>query len=135
MVTKFDIEKFTGANDFELWKIKMEAILIQQGCLEALEGEMNMSSSLTPAEKTSMVNRARSAIILCLGDKTLREVAKERTAAGMWAKLESLYMTKSLAHRLCLKQQLYSFKMVESRSIEEQLADSKRSLMILKISV
>lgn len=26
---------------------------------------------------------------------------------AMWANIKSLYITKSLAHRLCLKQQLY----------------------------
>lgn len=100
MTTKFDIEKFTGSNDFGLWKIKMEAILIQQGCDEALKGESNMPSTLTQAKKKSMIDKARSAIILCLGDKAPREVAKEKTAVGIWAKLESLYMTKSLAHKL-----------------------------------
>ncbi|RDY04308.1 hypothetical protein CR513_12029, partial [Mucuna pruriens] len=28
---KFDIEKFFGSNDFGLWRIKMQAILIHQG--------------------------------------------------------------------------------------------------------
>jgi hypothetical protein len=50
----------------------------------------------------------------------LRDVAKEPTAASMWSKLESLYMTKFLAHRQFQKQQLYSFKTVESNSIMEQ---------------
>jgi len=68
-----------------------------------------------------MVDKARSAIFLCLGDKDLREVAKEPTAASMWSKLESWYMTKSLAHQQFLKQQLYSFKMGESKAIIEQL--------------
>ncbi|WVZ05356.1 hypothetical protein V8G54_018702 [Vigna mungo] len=111
MATKFDVEKFNGANDFGLWKIKMEAILIQ------------MSGAMTQEEKKKMGDKARSAIILCLGDKVLREVAKEKTAAEIWAKLESLYMTRSLAHRLCLKQQLFSFKMSELRTIEEQIAE------------
>ncbi|WVZ11959.1 hypothetical protein V8G54_016489 [Vigna mungo] len=123
MTTKFDVEKFNGANDFGLWKIKMEAILIQQGCNEALKGESRMSDAMTQEEKKKMGDKARSAIILCLGDKVLREVAKEKTAAEIWAKLESLYMTRSLAHRLCLKQQLFSFKMSESRTIEEQIAE------------
>ncbi|WVY90035.1 hypothetical protein V8G54_035549 [Vigna mungo] len=123
MATKFDVEKFNGANDFGLWKIKMEAILIQQGCDEALKGESRMSGTMTQEEKKKMGDKARSAIILCLGDKVLREVAKEKTAAEIWAKLESLYMTRSLAHRLCLKQQLFSFKMSESRTIEEQIAE------------
>ena len=124
--TKYDIDKFSRENDFDLWKIKMEAILIQQGCAEAIKGEERMSASLSQKEKTDMIEKARSAIILCLGDKALREVARERIAVTMWIKLESLYMTKSLAHRLCLKQQLYSFKMTETRSIVEQLAKSNK---------
>jgi uncharacterized membrane protein YheB (UPF0754 family) len=121
--TKYDIYKFSGENDSGLWKIKMEAILIQQGCAEEIKGEERMSASLSQKEKTDMIEKARSAIILCLCDKALREVARERTAVAMWIKLESLYMTKSLAHRLCLKQQLYSFKRTETRSIVEQLAE------------
>ena len=101
----------------------MEAILIQHGCAKALKGEERMSESLSSKEKSEMIDRARSAIILCLGDKALREVAREKIAASMWLKLESLYMTESLANRLCLKQQLYTFKMTESRIVTEQSAD------------
>ena len=75
-----------------------------------------------------MVDKVRSAIVLCLGDKVLRDVAKEPTATSMWSKLESLYMTKSLAHRQFLKQQLYSFKMVESKTIMEQLMEFNKIL-------
>jgi len=64
-----------------------------------------------------------NAIILCLGDKVLREVAREITDVSMWSKLNSLYMTKSLAHRQCLKQQLYFYRMVESKPIMEQLTE------------
>jgi len=75
-----------------------------------------------------MVDKARIAIVLWLGDKVLRDVAKEPTATSMWSKLESLYMSKSLAHRKFLKQQLYSFKMMESKAIMEQLAEFNRIL-------
>ena len=128
MGSKWDIEKFTGDNDFGLWKVKMEAVLIQQKCEKALKGEGSLPVTMSRAEKTEMVDKARSAIVLCLGDKVLREVAKEPTAASMWAKLESLYMTKSLAHRQFLKQQLYSFKMVESKAIMEQLTEFNKIL-------
>ena len=67
--TKYDIEKFSRENDFGLWRIRMEAILIQHGCVEALKGEKRMSESLSSKEKSEMIDRARSAIILCLGDK------------------------------------------------------------------
>ena len=123
MGSKWDIEKFTGDNDFELWKVKMEAVLIQQKCVKALKGEGSLPVTMSRAEKTEMVDKVRSAIVLCLGDKVLREVAKEPTVTSMWAKLESLYMTNSLAHRQFLKQQFYSFKMVESKAIMEQLTE------------
>lgn len=128
MGSKWDIEKFTGSNDFGLWKVKMQAVLTQQKCVEALKGEAAMPAHLTQAEKREMIDKAKSAIVLCLGDKVLRDVAREATAASMWAKLESLYMTKSLAHRQLLKQQLYSFRMVESKTISEQLAEFNKIL-------
>ena len=103
MGSKWDIEKFTGDNDFGLWKVKMEAVLIQQKCEKALKGEGSLPVTMSRAEKTEMVDKARSAIVLCLGDKDLREVAKDTTATSMWSKFEYLYMTKSLTHRQVLK--------------------------------
>jgi len=109
MGSKWDIEKFTVNKDFGLWKVKIEAVLIQQKCEKALKGEGVLPVTMSQAEKTEMMDKARSLIVLCLRDKVLRDVAKETTAASLWSKLESLYMTKSLANRQFLKQQLYSF--------------------------
>ena len=121
MGSKWDIERFTRDNDFGLCKVKMEAVLIQQKCEKALNGEGVLPVTMSQAEKTDMVDKARSVIVLCLVDKVLRDVVKGPTTASMWPKLESLYMTTSLAHRQFLKQQLYSFKMVESKVIMKQL--------------
>ena len=51
-----------------------------------------------------MLEKAHSSIILCLGDKVLREVSKEESAMAVWLKLESLYILKSLVNCLYLKQ-------------------------------
>ena len=72
-----------------------------------------MPTTLSDTEKAEMDGKALSDIILCLADKVLREVAKEKSAASMWAKLDKLYMTKSLTQKQLLKQQLYFFRMVE----------------------
>lgn len=112
---KFDIEKFNEKNDFGLWRIKMRAILIQQGLDQALKGEQAMERD--SKEMVQNLAKVQSAIILCLGDKPLREVSKEDSAAAMWTKLESLYMTKSLANRLYMKQKLCSFKIIDERHI------------------
>ena len=66
--TKYDIEKFLGKNDFGLWRIKMRAILVQQGLVDALRGESGLSANLSPKEKTEIMEKAHSAIIPCLGD-------------------------------------------------------------------
>jgi len=50
-----------------------------------------------------MVEKARRAIVLCLVDKVLREVAKEPTAASMWSKFEYLYMTNPKATTLLIQ--------------------------------
>lgn len=89
-------------------------------CLdEALKGEEAMEGD--SKEKIQKLAKAQSAIILCLGDKPLREVSKEASATVMWTKLESLYMTKSLANRLYMKQKLYSFKIDDEKNISEKI--------------
>jgi len=133
MGSNWDIEKFTGDNYFGLWKVKMEAVLIHQKCEKTLKGEGALPVTMSRAEKTEMVDKTRSAIVLCLGDKVLKEVTKEPTVASTWSKFEYLYMTKSLAHRQFLKQQLYSFEMVESKAIMEQLVEFNKTLDDLEI--
>ena len=71
----------------------MEALLINQGLGDAFEPVtkkegMKASSSLTPQQATDIDKRARSTIILSLGDSVIREVAKEKTVADLWAKLK-----------------------------------------------
>ncbi|GKB42755.1 hypothetical protein Tco_0887697 [Tanacetum coccineum] len=82
-ITRFNIKKFDGKNDFGLWKIKMRALMVQQGCDAALE--------TLPVD--------------------MEAVTKETTAAEILTKLTSLYMTKSLANRLYLKKKLYTYYM------------------------
>jgi hypothetical protein len=96
MAVKFDIEKFNGRNDFNLWRVRMKALLVQQGLSKVLKGKDALPESLTEDEKEEILKRAHSAIQLCLRNEVLREVVKEDTAANLWLKLESLYMTKSL---------------------------------------
>ncbi|GAU47272.1 hypothetical protein TSUD_280950 [Trifolium subterraneum] len=81
MGSKWEIEKFTGSNDFGLWKVKVRAILTQQKCDEALKGMAGMPDNLSDEEKTEMDGKTLSAMILCLADKVLKEVDKEKSAA------------------------------------------------------
>ncbi|GKE47914.1 hypothetical protein Tco_1479172, partial [Tanacetum coccineum] len=51
----------------------------------------------------------------------LREVDKEDYAAGVWLKLETLNMTKSLANKLYLKKKLFTFYMHSPKKLSEHI--------------
>nr|GEY30295.1 retrovirus-related Pol polyprotein from transposon TNT 1-94 [Tanacetum cinerariifolium] len=71
---------------------------------------------MTDADKTATLKidvykKAHSALLLCLDNKVLQEVKKGDSTMGVWLKLETLYMTKSLANKLYLKKKLFTFYM------------------------
>ncbi|GJX66939.1 hypothetical protein Tco_0302666 [Tanacetum coccineum] len=90
---KCDIEKFDGTGDFRLWRIKMHALLIQNGCSERSYWRDDCS--------------------------------------GVWSKLETLYMTKSLANKLYLKKKFYTFYMSAGRKIFEHIDEFNKMVLDL----
>jgi len=48
-------------------------------------------------------------------------VLDKTTAADLWTRLEELYMTKSLAYKIRLKERLYSFRMAEGTPDKKHL--------------
>uniref|UniRef100_A0A803PGK5 GAG-pre-integrase domain-containing protein n=1 Tax=Cannabis sativa TaxID=3483 RepID=A0A803PGK5_CANSA len=131
-IAKYDVEKFTGTNDFGLWRMEMKALLIHQGLYEALLGEKFVPDLMSEKDKKETLAKAHSAIILTLGDNVLRKVAKEDIVTVAWLKLESLYMTKSSVNRLYLKHALYSFKMMEDKSIGKQIDEFNKLILDFK---
>nr|GEU92108.1 retrovirus-related Pol polyprotein from transposon TNT 1-94 [Tanacetum cinerariifolium] len=83
------------------------------------------------SSESELNKKAHSAVILCLGNKVLREVTRETTAAGVWSKLETLYMTKSLANKLYLKKKLYTFYMPAGRKISEHIDEFNKIVLDL----
>ncbi|KAK2999560.1 hypothetical protein RJ639_023203 [Escallonia herrerae] len=59
---KYDLEKFDGSNDFSLWRMKMRAVLIQQGLLKALKGKEGLPETMSADEKEDMLEKAHSAL-------------------------------------------------------------------------
>jgi len=60
-------------------------------------------------------------IQLCLADEVMYNVMDEETITGLWSRLETLYMIKSLSNKLCLKKQLYGLCMNEGTVVLEHL--------------
>nr|GEV44650.1 reverse transcriptase domain-containing protein [Tanacetum cinerariifolium] len=127
-ITRFDIKKFDGKNDFELWKIKMRALMIKQGYDASLE---TLPAYMQAGEKVALMKKAYSTLILCLGDRVLREVIKKITDEGIWTKLTSLYMTKCLANSLYLKKKLYKYNMSPVMKLGDHIDEFNKLILNL----
>ncbi|GKB46849.1 zinc finger, CCHC-type containing protein [Tanacetum coccineum] len=127
-ITRFDIEKFDGKNDFGLWKIKMRALMVQHGCDAVLE---TLPADMEAGEKSALMKKAYNTLILCLGDRVLWEVNKETFVEGIWTKLTSLYMTKSLANRLYLKKKLYTYYMSPGTKLDDHIDEFNKLILDL----
>ena len=130
--TKYDIEKFNGKNDFGLWKMKMEAILIQQGNEKALLLDKDLPESVTENEMQEFQRKAYSSIILSLSDQVMRKVSHEKTVVGVWKKLEERYRTRAFPNRIYMKEHLYGLKIEESKPIDDSLDEFNKLVLDLE---
>ncbi|KAH9670747.1 hypothetical protein KPL70_017094 [Citrus sinensis] len=132
--SKFEVEKFTGENDFHLWRLKMRALLVHQGLEETLGDPRSEKkpSKLFDEEMQDALDKAHSTLILSLGDGVLREVGDQTTAAGLWKKLEDLYTKKSLTKRLCTKKRLYTLQMEEGSSLATHIDNFNKIILDLE---
>lgn len=73
---KFELDKFTGENNFTLWRIKMKALLVHQG-ISIVIHKQELESVEDKAKIQEAQAKAHSALILSLGDEVLREVSEE----------------------------------------------------------
>jgi hypothetical protein len=78
---KFEIEKFNGKNNFEIWKVKMHDLLVQQGVVKALLGKAKQPATITDEDWDEIDARALSAIRLCLADDVLFNIVSEKTTS------------------------------------------------------
>ena len=136
---KVDVQKFDGEISFNLWKVQMRAAPIQHGLWKVLSGPYTKPSMMTDEQWAEQQKKKRgslrddeweelelkalSAIQLCLAPHVLSEVLDKTTAVGLWVRLEELYMTKSLANKIQLKETLYTFRMTEGTPVQKHLND------------
>jgi len=64
--TKYEVKKFTSLNDFGLWRLKMHALLVQQGLLEVLESEFMLDVAIEKKDKKMLLEKAHNTIVLSL---------------------------------------------------------------------
>uniref|UniRef100_A0A803NRR8 Retrovirus-related Pol polyprotein from transposon TNT 1-94 n=1 Tax=Cannabis sativa TaxID=3483 RepID=A0A803NRR8_CANSA len=129
--TRFEVDKFSSTNNFGLWRIKMKALLVHQGIHQAVDKEELKELGEDKKKIKEIEIKAHSAILLSLGDEVLREVSDEGTAIGLWEKLASIYLKKSLANKLYLKKKLYTLKIDDAKNLKNHLDEFNRIILDL----
>jgi hypothetical protein len=62
--SKFEVEKFRGKNNFEIWKLKIQDLLVQLRLQKALVGNSRKSTSMTKENLEDLHERALNTICL-----------------------------------------------------------------------
>ncbi|MBA0660430.1 hypothetical protein Goklo_012447 [Gossypium klotzschianum] len=100
IVTRFEIEKFDGVTNFNLWQVRMMAIIVQTGLKKVVTGKK--PENLNQIEWEELDEKALSVIQLCLANMVLQEVLMEKTSL--------------------LKQRLFTFRMNESKLLRDHIS-------------
>jgi hypothetical protein len=117
--SRIEIKKFSGHN-FELWKIKIEDLLVYQEKWETFcLGTMPIGMSMEEWE--NLERRERSMIPICLSYSILLNVLGEDSAKKLWDKLGILYQSKFMVNKLFLIKKLYILRMSEGSSVTKHL--------------
>ena len=121
MLGRIDVKKFYGTK-FEMWKLKMEDLLIDQDLWDAIDEKKLRPKDPTLAAQYDVTDKKDKGLIrLCLADSILINVHEEPTAKKLWKKLSEIYQGKSLVNKIFLRKKLYSLRMEEDGHISEYL--------------
>lgn len=119
---------------FNIWKIHMMGVLVQNGLKKALASKKKKKpATMTNEQWKELDEEALSTIQLSLALHVIREVLDKITTAELWLGLETIDQTKSLANKILLKERLYTFSMAEGTSIQNYLEEFNSIIIDLEI--
>ena len=95
-ISSFDIEKFNGSGDFNLWKKKIRVVLIQQNVDLMIENEFEYLVTLKSFQRNEIKKSAYNTLYIHLADNILREVDDLADLVEIWKRLDHLYLTNTL---------------------------------------
>ncbi|KAL0431871.1 UNVERIFIED_CONTAM: Retrovirus-related Pol polyprotein from transposon TNT 1-94 [Sesamum radiatum] len=83
---KFEVVKFDGIGNFELWQTRVKDLLAQQGILKVLRPQK--PASMDDEDLEELQQRAAGTIHLCLTDEIMYHVMNLKSPGEEWKKLE-----------------------------------------------
>ncbi|GBN12713.1 Retrovirus-related Pol polyprotein from transposon TNT 1-94 [Araneus ventricosus] len=108
-----------NANNYSVWKFKMEMILIKEDLFHLIEDD----TPSQPDEKYIKKDRqARAIINLCIEDSQIIHIKYETTAKATWNNLKTIHERSNLSSKLFLLRKLYATKMSEDGNMNEHIS-------------
>ncbi|XP_064541216.1 uncharacterized protein LOC135430471 isoform X2 [Drosophila montana] len=99
-----------GKDNFETWKIQMQAVLIKNYLWNYVNG-MHVRTEANALQWESEDARAKSEIILAMSSSELKHVKNCETSNDMWKELHSIYQSTWPARKAVLLKSLILLKM------------------------
>ena len=101
-----EISRFDGKSNFSLWQARVKDVLIQQGLVEALICQERPGTMEEETWRWLQIQTMNTIRLYLMDDVTIH-VLNETSPIVLWAKLEELYMGKTLTNMLLLWRQFY----------------------------
>ena len=129
---------FDGTGDFGIWKKRMLANLSVQGLKDVIvpqsqalvikesgeeDEDTKKKKDQDEAARLERDEKTMNLIFMSVGDHVLRKLDKCSTALEAWELLDRLYMAKTLPSRVHAQLKVYSFRMQDLRSIDQNVDD------------
>jgi len=123
------IPKLLGQSNYELWSLRMQAILVEKNLGSFILNPLPITATTTIEEKIALEtssNRALAFIQLSLGDGPLLQIRNIITPIEAWNTLKNLYSLQGFSSEFLLYKELQSTTLSTSQNIEDYLNTIKR---------
>ena len=104
--TIFKIPKLKGSSNYDIWSIKIEALLTKEGYLEVIAHDLSSLSEATRVLLQDKAIKATSFIKLALEDGPLLQVRYISNPYLLWQMLKNLYEAKGFSSEFLISKEL-----------------------------
>ncbi|KAJ9536138.1 hypothetical protein OSB04_un000681 [Centaurea solstitialis] len=126
------IQTWNGDGDFSKWQFTTSAALRKNGVHPVVFAKDELDPNMSDLKAKEMEAWAFTTLQMAMGENVISEIVSEKTASGIWSKLENLYLKKTLTNRLLLMRSCLFFKMKEGATIKSHMTEFEDIVMKLK---
>jgi len=120
-----DRMELLGKDNFETWKVQMQAVLVMHDLWEFASGEKPRPTEDAGAIRTweKSDQKAKGKIILAIKPSELKHITECETSKEVWMKLKELHQSSGPARKATMLKRLLRYKMANDENVRDYLAN------------